>query len=115
MHLELVASGDYEASTKGSLSIFFVTGRLTCSHHSNCLSAGGLKVCTTLEVELFAYQHQQGNQAIYLAHPGYNGAYNLLVLMCILGLKSSRILASNTILLNIWIIRNTHREDFALV
>ena len=38
MHLELVASGDYEASTiKGSLSIFFVTGRLTCSHHSNCL------------------------------------------------------------------------------
>ena len=86
MHLELVASGDYEASTKGSLSIFFVTGRLTCSHHSNCLSAGGLKVCTTLEVELFAYQYQQGNQAnqakINLPHPGYNGAYNLLVSMC---------------------------------
>ena len=68
MHLELVASGDYEASTKGSLSIFFVTGRLTCSHHSNCLSAGGLKVCTTLEVELITYQYQQGNQAIYLPH-----------------------------------------------
>ena len=68
MHLELVASGDYEASTKGSLSIFFVTGRLTCSHHSNCLSAGGLKVCTTFEVELITYQYQQGNQAIYLPH-----------------------------------------------
>ena len=82
MHLELVASGDYEASTKGSLSIFFVTGRLTCSHHSNCLSAGGLKVCTTLEVELFAqYQYQQGNQAIYLPHPGYNGAYNYNLLV----------------------------------